>query len=271
MFHYITNRKGGVGKTTLTVYLATAVALLTEEPVLLIDTDPQNNAGMVMGFDDTQLRRASIESYLRHGGSVMNYVVERDEFLGCHLMGSGHYDLVLTERGERGAVDFADFLIEVARLPYRHVFFDSPPAFGVIQQLCLRACESVLIPVQPGYLPFEGLKLLVASIYRCLQGRSTPLESLNVVVNHRQNPNSFALLMERELREGMGNLVMETVIPHSQWFERCAAEGLNLLERVKGNPPVLQALHNFAKEYLDRLRIVEQKGQDFSTDLVQFS
>jgi chromosome partitioning protein len=250
MFHYIANRKGGVGKTTLSVYLATAVAMALEEPVLLVDTDPQNNAGMVMGFEDVQLRRASIENYLRYGGRLMDYIVERDEFIGCHLIGSGQYDLWLVEQGERGAVEFADFLLELSNLPYKHVFFDSPPAFGVVQQLCLRACESVVIPVQPGYLPLEGLRLLINSIYRCLEGRSTPLEGLRVVVNHRQPPNALAGVLEQELREGLGSLVMDTVVPYSQWFERCAVEGINLLDRVKGNPPVVAALHSLAREFL---------------------
>jgi len=68
----------------------------------------------------------------------------------------------------------------------------------------------------------------------------------------------------------MGGLVMETAIPYSPWLQLCAAEGLNLLERVK-NAPVLQALHNLAKEYLDSLRFVEQKAEDLPAGVVRLS
>ena len=256
MFHFITNRKGGVGKTTLTVYLASAVALATEEPVLIVDTDPQNNAAMLMGFTEVQRRRGTLEEYMKLNRPVLEFILERDEFLGCHIIGSGHYDLLMVERPEWGIERFVTCLEEVAQLGYSHVFFDTPPAFTPIQQLCLQACETVLVPVQPGYLPVEGLNLLIQSIYRGLEGRQTPLHHLGVIINHRHPPSGLGEQLEQELRLGMSELVYKTSIPYSQWFERCAAEGSNLLERAKGHVPALNALHSLAQEFLQRVGAV---------------
>jgi len=200
-----------------------------------------------------QLRRATIETFLRQGRPLVEYIIERDEFIGCHFLGSGPYDVLLVEKGEKGPAVFAEFLAEVRALPYRHIFLDSPPAFGPVQQQCLLASDGVITPVQPGYLALEGLKLLVNSIQRCLLGKREGPVTLTVVVNHRQPVNTIAAEMEAHLRQAFGSLVLPTAIPYSQWFERCAAEGINLLERAKGNPPVVTALWQLAQEFLQKV------------------
>lgn len=239
--HFVTNRKGGVGKTTLTVYLAAAVALQLGEPVLVVDTDPQNNAAMLMGVEPHRYAQASLQHYLEGGGPLYRNIIALDEFVGCELLAADHY-----ETGEQAAA-MQRLFTDLRTLSYAHVFIDSPPTFTPAQEVCLRFCDTVLVPVQPSYLAVGGLNFLVRSLYRAVADRERMFR-LRVVVNHRYLPSAAVLDGEAELRRQMGDLVFQQAIPFSYWFDRCAAEGVSVLRRGRG--PVVTALHRLAAEFL---------------------
>lgn len=178
------------------------------------------------------------------------HILTQAEFAGCDLLAAGCYDFSLV--GRQGLGRLVDFFKELSTLTYAHVFVDSSPMFAPMQELCLRVCDTVLIPVQPRYSSIEGVRFLMQSIYRAEVERRRSLR-VGVVVNHRHIPSTADLAIERRLRAKLANLVYPRAIPFSYWFYRCAESGQNLL--VRGRGPVVDAIHQLAAQFLERLQV----------------
>lgn len=252
MLHLVANRKGGVGKTTVTLYLAGAVAVQTGKPCLILDTDPQSNVGMLMGYPKEIAKIKSLTTILEDDRNPYECVLESDEFIGCHVVLAGH----LQPEGtlHNAYLDKMVWLLDaLSKLPYQHIFVDTPPVLSGIHLLCLRAADSLIVPTQPSYLALEGVKFLLETIHRECLRENFAIPATGILLNQRHPQNSTNTKVEAAFRQVFKELMYEAVIPYSHWFDSCAVKAESVLERAKGNTKVVEAFHGLAAEFLNRL------------------
>jgi len=248
----IANQKGGVGKTTTAINLATSLAVL-EKNVLIIDSDPQANATSGIGFDVKNIK-TSIYECLIDSVNPKNIVLET-EIKGLHILPS-HIDLVGAEIEMLNLPHrekMMKIMIEKIRNNYDFIFIDCSPSLGLITVNALTAADSVIIPVQCEYYALEGLGKL--------------LNTINIIRSHL-NPEleieGFLLTMF-DSRLNLSNQEIDEVKKHFQTmvFDSVIPRNVKLAEAPSYGKPVLlyDASSTGANSYLNLARELLQKNE----------
>jgi len=210
----VANQKGGVGKTTTTVNVATALAAIGQR-VLLIDLDPQGNASTGLGIYDRQ-DTAGIYNILL-GESLFKNVTHQTEIPGLSLI-SAAADLAAIEHDvleiERKQFLLRDCLEQCEGI-YDYVLIDCPPALGLLTINALVASHSVLIPLQCEFYALEGLAQLMSTLERVQSNLNPYLEVLGIALTMYDPRNGLSDLVVNDVRKHFGNLVFKTPIPRS--------------------------------------------------------
>jgi len=210
----IANQKGGVGKTTTTINLATEIQGRGSR-VLLIDLDPQGNATTGSGIDKKTVT-SSVYDVLANGISIADVRVKS---------GSGHYDVLPANQDLAGAeVELVEVQNRDQRLKqaltavhdeYDYVLVDCPPALSLLTLNGLAAARSVMIPMQCEYYALEGLSDLVNTIKRVKLRLNPQLEIGGLVRTMFDGRNSLTNQVSEQLLHHFGAKVFETVIPRN--------------------------------------------------------
>lgn len=249
----IVNQKGGVGKTTTAVNLATALAAV-DQKVLLLDLDPQGNASTGLGITPDKRQVTAYDVLL--GTATVSEAKQSTEIPGLDIIPStidlsgAEIELVTTPQRESRLKGF----LRVSEAEYDYVLVDCPPSLGLITINALVAAQSVLIPLQCEFYALEGLSHLLKTIKLIQKNLNPALEIQGVVLTMYDNRNKLTQHIEEDVREFLGDAVYRTVIPRNVRMSEAPSFGKPALVydlQCRGS----QAYLKLARELLRRERI----------------
>ncbi|MFQ5535220.1 MAG: ParA family protein [Sphingomonadales bacterium] len=225
----IANQKGGVGKTTTAINLATALAAVGKR-VLILDLDPQGNASTGLGVDRTARRLTSYDVLL--GEAAVADALVQTRIPGLDLVPS--------------TVDLSGAEIELIDLPrraqrlrdaltasgaydrdcrYDFIMIDCPPSLGLLTLNALAACKSVLVPLQCEFFALEGLSQLLRTIDRVRANFNGGLDIEGVVLTMFDRRNKLSGQVAGDVRKHLGDKVYKTKIPRNVRVSEAPSHG----------------------------------------------
>lgn len=245
----IANQKGGVGKTTTAINLASYLAKFGHK-VLLVDLDPQGNSTSGLSVNKTALKKTTYNALidLVHPGEV----IQPTKIKGLDIMPTNS-ELAAAEV-ELSTINGRERVLTsiLSNLNYDVIIIDCPPSLGLLTLNAFVASGQVLIPVQSEYYALEGLSELLNTIKRVRLALNPGLEIIGVVVTMHNKRTSLGEQVLKELKKHFSSKLFDTVVPRNIRLAEAPSHGRPIFEYDKFSKGA-QAYKKLAREVEKRL------------------
>lgn len=268
----LVNQKGGVGKTTTSINLASALGHLGKK-VLLIDLDPQSNSTTGLGINKNDINK-SIYEVITHEVSIEEAII-KTKFKNLSvvpsviLLSGAEIELIQTASKEENFVigDQLKLQIDKIRDRYDYILIDCPPALGVLTTNALAASDSVLIPVQCEYYSLEGVTQLLNTVLLTRKKINPNLNIEGVLLTMLDGRTLVGLEVVEDVRKIFKEKVFNTIIPRLVRLVEAPSHGKPILEydpKCRG----AVAYINLAKEVIERNAREEESTREGSGTII---
>ena len=222
----ISNQKGGVGKTTTSINLASGLAHVGKK-VLLIDFDSQGNATQGLNANQNN-SQATIHSVLMEGVPIQQAIVPkmnpRIDIVPANINLAGA-DLDM-DKMEAGKEELLKKAIAPIRDQYDYIIIDCPPSLGLLNTNALTAADSILIPVQCEYYALEGLNQVLKTVSLVKKKLNPQLETEGVVFTMYDARTNLSLQVVESVKSNLNQNIYKTIIPRNVRLAEAPSHGM---------------------------------------------
>ena len=255
----VINQKGGVGKTTTVINLATAISFMNKK-VLIIDLDPQGNATTGFGINNGDNTKTIYD--VLNGNCNFEEAIKDTKINNLKII-SSNVDLsgleVETASETRRAFLLKDKIqkfINAQVNDFSYIFIDCPPSLTLLTIMSLVVAKSLIVPLQAEFFALEGLSQLLKTIDRIKIKLNPELEIRGVLLTMFDKRNKLSAQVDTEARKFLKEKVYETIIPRNVRLSEAPSHGVPILIYDKlcaGS----RSYSNFAEEFLKQENIME--------------
>ncbi|MGO4354311.1 ParA family protein [Rhizobium sp. RAF36] len=211
----IANQKGGVGKTTTAINLATALAAIGER-VLIVDLDPQGNASTGLGIDRKSRLVSSYDLLVGEAGvrETAQQTAVPNLFIVPSTMDLLGIEMEIAQQSDR-VFKLKKALASEEAFDFSYIILDCPPSFNLLTMNAMAAAHSVLVPLQCEFFALEGLSQLLETVDQVRRTVNPRLDIQGIVLTMFDARNNLAQQVVNDVRTHLGDKVYHTLIPRN--------------------------------------------------------
>ena len=245
----VANQKGGVGKTTTCINLASCLAE-TGKKVLLLDSDPQGNSTSGLGIDKSSLKQCMYDVLIKKlpmQDIIVHTAWENLDVAPSTINLAGAEIDLVNQMNREGCLKRA---LDTVKDQYDYVFIDCPPSLSLLTINALTAANSIIIPIQCEFYALEGVTQLLNTAERVQEVLNPDLELEGILMTMSDNRTNLSNDVMKEVQEHFPSLLYKTIIPRSVRLGEAPSYGqpINVYDPKSKSADAYRAL---AKEVLE--------------------